>query len=477
VATLATAREGDEYWLESADRQLLPDPWSIALPQGASGPSALWAPPSRPTPLARLDIGSLVIVQAHVGTGTAAGDLDSLRAAIPDWAAAGFGAVQLLPLGAHPGGPGWGYDAVFPFAVSARYGGPGALWRFVCAAHESGLAVIADCVFNHLGPRGSVWPQFDPAFFDHRRQTPWGASPSFRPGGWGAAMALQHATFWRHRFGVDGVRLDAIHAVSKPGIVERVVRAAQRDGSLVLAEDAAMAAQSPDGLMNDSLHHALHVALTGERERYYRAYDGEPAEIARALGHGTEAARRVNFLHNHDQIANRPRPARLAALSGEEAWRAAATFLSLAPGIPAYFMGDEVGSLAPFHYFASFGDSLDDDIARGRANELGGSQIPPASPDAVERSRPSPGQRPAERRAFLAALAALRAESRPREAALAGSWRSTADHRRVELRWGDGPRWLSRFERAGASSTLDPTWRLRLEVNSSRWRCLLACSE
>jgi len=403
---------GLRYQWRIDGQQVVPDPASRWNPAGPHGPSVLIDPGTfewdegwhgRPW----LDA---VIYQLHLGTFTPQGSFDAAAAQLERLAALGITAVQLMPLGDWPGRFGWGYDGVLPYAPFHGYGDPGALKRFVQAAHRLGLMVFGDVVYNHFGPDGNYLHAYAPAFFSGRHRTAWG--PAINYDGEQARtvrdFAIHNALYWLQEYRFDGLRLDAVHAIrddSRPHLLEELsqrVREAitDRHVHLVLENDSndrRWLAATPrpgryDGQWNGDVHHTLHVLLTGERDGYYAEYEDPVAQLGRSLArgfareggpHNAEGAppRRaaegdapltaiVNFLQNHDQIGNRAFGERLATLAEPAALQLAQAIVLLSPTIPLLFMGEEQGATQPFLYFADWEGELRDAVRRGRQQEF-----------------------------------------------------------------------------------------------------------
>ncbi len=391
-----------------------PDPASRHQPQGVHGPSAVVDPAAFPAPVGGwrgLPLADHVLYELHVGTFTAQGTFDAAIPHLAGLAELGVTAVEVMPLAQFPGGRNWGYDGVFPYAVQDTYGGPQGFARFVAAAHAAGLAVVLDVVYNHLGPEGNVLRDFGPYFTD-RYATPWGDALNFDGPDSDPVrdFFVANAVAWVREQHVDGLRLDAVHAIvdasERPFLAElaaAVHAAAERQGREVhlFAESAVNTLRflrppgrggcGFDAQWCDDFHHALHTVLTGEREGYYRDF-GDLGQLARALRdgfvyqgeyspyrrrrHGVDpgeisAERLVAFAQNHDQTGNRRRGERLAALVGFEELKLAAGALLLSPFLPLLFMGEEYGETAPFQYFVSHTDpELVAAVRRGRAAEF-----------------------------------------------------------------------------------------------------------
>jgi maltooligosyltrehalose trehalohydrolase len=429
-ATTANCAPGTRYRFQLDGGDAFADPASRLQPEGVHGPSEVvdlakynWTDSAyRPRPL-----WDHVIYELHIGTFSPGGTFESALEQLDALVELGVTAVELMPVAQFPGARNWGYDGVFAYAVQNSYGGPNGLQRFVDIAHQKGLAVFLDVVYNHLGPEGNVLDKFGPYFNDHYR-TPWGPALNFDEAESDDVREYywQNVRQWFEDFHFDGLRLDAVHAIvdtsSIPFLAELSRRCADLSDELdrpceLIAESAAndprtVTPLSDDGLgmgaqWNDDFHHSLHVALTGERTSYYCDYDGVP-DLARSMDEGFvlqgtySAFRRhrhgapsgalsperfVVFSQNHDQVGNRPRGDRLFSLVSPEQARLAAALVLLSPDIPLLFMGEEYGETAPFPYFVDHSDEkLNQSIREGRAREFPelareGDLYDPVSPD------------------------------------------------------------------------------------------------
>lgn len=316
----------------------------------------------------------LVIYELHVGTFTPEGTFAAAARHFGELASLGVSAIEVMPVAEFPGRRGWGYDGVYLSAAHSAYGGPGGLAELVSVAHENGLAVILDVVYNHVGASGvDALEAFGPYFTDAHR-TPWGQAinyeqPAVRE------WVLQSAEGWIRDFGIDGLRLDAIHAIfdaSEEHIAEAIVRRVHAIDAhaLVIGEigmdDPQMhGARACDAIWIDDFHHALHVLLTGERDGYYRPF-GHVRQLADAFRH-EPPEHFVVYGQNHDQVGNRAYGERLPA----PALELAAFCTVLSPFVPLLFMGEEYGESSPFQFFS---DHIDERIARatreGRRREF-----------------------------------------------------------------------------------------------------------
>ncbi len=413
-----------------------PDPVSRWQPRGVHGPSRVVDPLAfrwTDAGWTGIAMADFVIYELHVGTFTAAGTFDAVIEHLDALAALGITAVELMPVGQFPGERNWGYDGVSWYAPQNSYGGPDGLKRLIDAAHARGLAVVLDVVYNHLGPEGNYLGEFGPYFTD-RYHTPWGAAINYDGPDSDEVRryAIDNALYWVTEFHVDALRLDAVHGIFDFGarhilaeLAARVHAQAARLGRVVqviaesdlndprLVRPPERGGYGLDAQWSDDFHHAVHVALTGERQGYYAGYRGLP-DLAAALErrfvyegqyavhrrrrHGAPAAdvpadRFVVAVQNHDQVGNRARGERLASLVPPERLRLAAAFLLLAPYVPLLFMGEEYGETRPFLYFVSHSDpALVEAVREGRRREHAGAgwsgEIPdPQAEETFLRSR------------------------------------------------------------------------------------------
>ena len=426
--TTGAARAGSRYRFSVDGRSGVPDPASRCQPGDVHGPSAVVDPESyvwsdhawrgRPWHEA-------VLYELHVGTFTPEGTFAGVAARLDHLIALGVTAIELMPVADFPGARNWGYDGAFPFAPDSAYGTPDDLKRLIDAAHQRGLMMFLDVVYNHFGPEGNYLRGYAPQFFTTRFETPWGAAIDFsRPEVRG--FFVENALYWLEEYRFDGLRFDAVHAIrddSSPDILEEIsARVRERFGDLreihlVLETDrntARYLKRRPDGRprlytaqWNDDIHHAFHVLATGERDGYYEDYADRPVDhLARCLAEGfafqgepfrhwqgrprgensadLPPAAFVSFLQNHDQIGNRAFGERIATLAKAEVVKALAAILLLAPSPPLLFMGEEWGAPEPFLFFCDFHDALAGSVREGRRREFARF---PAFDDAAARAR------------------------------------------------------------------------------------------
>jgi malto-oligosyltrehalose trehalohydrolase len=400
------APEGAVYRFRAGELQFA-DPASVQQWGGVEGHSVLRnlgrlgarGPRREPTPFARQ-----VIAEVHVGTFTQAGTFAAAAQAVElrRMAELGITAIELLPIGQFPGTRGWGYDSVLPYAPQDSYGGPEDLAALVDAAHEAGLGVYLDVVFNHFGPKGNALAEVCPEFF-RDEENEWGHKIDYgRPAV--RAFFIDCALHWLRHYQLDGLRIDAIQEMeddSDPPIDEELARRIREEfpQAHLVAEDSTnrVAPYDPaaglyDASWDDDYHHALHVLLTGESFGYYDDFTPQPLEdlcVALRDGQALQGQVRpdgsrskgepsghlppasfVNFNLNHDQAGNRAQGERLVSLIGAERAMVAHALLLTAPYVPLLFMGEECGARAPFPWFADYEGEAAEKMREGREKLL-----------------------------------------------------------------------------------------------------------
>ncbi len=383
----ADAVAGADYGFYLDGGEPLPDPRSPWQPAGVHGLSRLvdhgafrwtdagWRPPS---------LAGCVLYELHTGAFTPGGTFESAAERLDHLVGLGVNAVELMPVAEFSGERGWGYDGVDLWAPHHAYGGPDGLKALVDACHRRGLAVVLDVVYNHLGPEGSYLERFGP-YVTARHRTPWGGAVNFdgRQSGPVRDFVVENALMWLRDYHVDGLRLDAVHAIvdsSRRHVLRELAARVHvlEPRRIVVAEkpglDPALLAMGLDGQWADDLHHSLHVLLTGERQGYYQPY-GAVGDLAGALEQparlGVDAAQIVGFAQNHDQVGNRAAGERLAQLVDPGRLRLAAALVAFSAFVPMLFMGEEWGASTPFLFFS---DHRDPAVARatsaGRMREF-----------------------------------------------------------------------------------------------------------
>jgi malto-oligosyltrehalose trehalohydrolase len=412
--TTDRAAPGSRYRFILPDGFAVPDPASRYQPADVHGPSEVvdpqlyaWADHDwhgRPW-------NASVIYELHIGSFTQAGTFLGAIERLDHLVALGVTVLELMPVADFPGRRNWGYDGVLPFAPDSSYGRPEHFKALVDAAHARGLMVILDVVYNHLGPEGNYLSLYAPQFFNPGHQTPWGAAVNFDAEGSHAVREffIHNALYWLEEFHLDGLRLDAVHAMVDDSPVHILEELAQRVRTAALPRSAHLILENEhnqarwlnrdgrgnallyDAQWNDDVHHSLHVAASGEAQGYYADYLGQTERLGRSLAQGFafqgelmpyrgaergEASAHlppsafVAFLQNHDQVGNRALGERLSAFADPAALRAVTALYLLLPQIPLLFMGEEWHSRQPFQFFCDFGGELGDAVRSGRRLEF-----------------------------------------------------------------------------------------------------------
>src|SRR5579871_1527645 len=407
-------RPGTDYAIALDGGEPLPDPRSPWQPAGVHGPSRVvdhaafaW------TDGAWRGAGPLaaqVLYELHVGTFTPEGTFAAASEHLTDLHDLGVTAIEIMPVAEFPGTRGWGYDGVDLYAPHHIYGGPEGLKTLVDRCHAEGIAVILDVVYNHLGPDGNYLSRFGPYFTD-RYQTPWGPALNFDGPDSGPVrdFVIDNALMWLRHYHVDGLRLDAVHAIVDTSAVHLLEELAMRVAALEtqLGRELWLIAESDlndprlvrppevggyglDASWNDDFHHAVHALLTGERGGYYQDF-GTIGDLATAYQaayvfagrwsayrrrrHGRPATglsggQFVSYAQNHDQIGNRAKGERTANLLDIADLKIAAALVLSAPFIPLLFQGEEWGATSPFLYFTDHAGDLGRAVKAGRQREF-----------------------------------------------------------------------------------------------------------
>lgn len=411
------ATDGSRYRYRINNDLYVPDPAARFQPEDVHGPSQVINPGSWHWK----DIGwhgrpweEAVIYELHVGAFSAEGNFAAVKKRLDYLVELGVTAIELMPVADFPGSRNWGYDGVLPFAPDSSYGTPDVFKDLVQSAHQKGIMVFLDVVYNHFGPDGNYLHAYASNFFTERHHTPWGAALNFD----GAdsetvrQFFIHNALYWLEEYHLDGLRLDAVHAIvdeSSPDILEELAEAVKqgpgrdRHVHLVLENDhnaAHYLNRSESGnprqyvaQWNDDMHHAMHILLTAERGGYYADYADRPIwYLGRCLTEGfgyqgepspyrDDAVRGepsrtlpltafVSFLQNHDQVGNRAFGERISSLVDANALQAMVTVMLLAPLPPLLFMGEEFAAKQPFFFFCDFNDDLATAVTEGRRREF-----------------------------------------------------------------------------------------------------------
>jgi maltooligosyltrehalose trehalohydrolase len=410
-----TIGEGGLYSFRLDDKDdLYPDPASRFQPDGPFGASQV----VNPNRFEWHDHGfcesktARVLYELHLGTFTAEGTYRAAAAELAELAELGITSVELMPVAAFPGRFGWSYDGVDLWAPSQVYGSPDDLRIFVATAHEHGISVILDVVYNHLGPCGNFLGAFSRAYFSETYDCEWGEALNFDGPNSGPVREffLENVRYWIEEFHLDGLRLDATQSIfdrSQPHILAELVRTARAAGEKLHKDVYVVGENEPqhtdlvrspergghglDALWNDDFHHTARVALTGRHEAYYTDYRGTPQELISALKWGylyqgqyyswqkqcrgtgaldLNASNFVTYLQNHDQIANNVTGWRLSRLSSWDQLRAMTALMLLSPPTPMLFQGQEFASSAPFLFFADHDSETSENFVRDRLRSL-----------------------------------------------------------------------------------------------------------
>ena len=431
------AAPGSEYMFKIDNELMVPDPASRSQSKDVHNPSIVINPDE-------FDWGSdinwkgrpwneTVLYEIHTGTFTEKGTFAGIEKKLDYLVSLGITAIELMPVSDFPGTRNWGYDGVLLFAPDRNYGTPDELKHLIKIAHEKGLTVFLDVVYNHFGPEGNyLYCYAKSKFFEHKHSTPWGAAINFENRNV-RNFFIQNTLYWLKEYRFDGLRFDAVHAIkddSPVHILEELAETARntikdRNIHLVLENDDNIAKflvrkdDSPryyEAQWNDDFHHCVHIHITGEKDGYYKDYTKELTSknpsyfLARTLAEGfayqgeisayrentprgeesihLKVSNFVNFLQNHDQVGNRAFGERIASLASPEALKAAVCLYLIAPNIPLLFMGEEWGSETPFMFFCDFGEDLSEAIKEGRRKEF--SRFPEFADPANREKIPDP---------------------------------------------------------------------------------------
>ncbi len=414
----AKAHAGTLYRFVLPDGLRVPDPASRFQPKDVHGPSEVVSPGSyawRDLAWKGRPWAETVLYELHIGTFTGEGTFSAAKDKLDHLAQLGVTAIEIMPVADFPGRRGWGYDGVLLYAPDSAYGRPEDLKALIEAAHEREISVILDVVYNHFGPDGNYLSTYFPEIFTTRHKTSWGDAVNYDSENSTNAreLVIHNALYWIEEFHLDGLRLDAVHAILDDGpkhllneLAERVrsqVRNSEnrRPVHLILENENNAASWLERGdrgqpvhytaQWNDDVHHVLHTAATHEDAGYYKDYNGDSEKLGRALAQGfafqgesmsgRESVRGewcahlppeafVAFIQNHDQIGNRAFGERLSAIAPSQAVRALAAVYLLLPQIPMLFMGEEWSASQPFPYFCDFEGELGEKVRDGRRKEF-----------------------------------------------------------------------------------------------------------
>lgn len=435
--TVENAAPGLRYRYQINQSGIFPDPASLSQPGGVHEASEAidledfeWTDSG----WKNIPLKEMIQYELHTGTFTPEGTFRGIQSKLDYLTGLGINAIELLPVAQFSGNRNWGYDGVYPFAVQNSYGGAKELMELVNACHQKGIAVIMDVVYNHFGPEGNYTGNFGHYFAD-KYPTPWGQSINF-DGRYSDGVRnyfIQNALMWLRDFHMDGLRLDAVHAIYDFGArhimqelsekADELSRTTGRDYYLIAeshlndvryVNPVSIGGYGLDAQWTDDFHHAVHTMVTGENNGYYMDF-GKPQQLAKAIKevfvydgiyskhrkktYGNSARNNpgeqfVIFSQNHDQIGNRLNGDRLISLSDFETAKVVAGAMFLTPNIPMLFMGEEYGERNPFNYFVSHLDpELNRLVREGRKREFSSfyadaDDAPmPDSPEAFEGSK------------------------------------------------------------------------------------------
>ncbi len=411
--TVGGVAAGTRYYYQLDNLPPRPDPASHFQPKGVHGPSEVidhtfsW----RDKKWKGIPLEKMLIYELHVGAFTKEGTFGGVIKRLKVLCELGVNALEIMPVSQFPGERNWGYDGVYPYAVQNSYGGPTGFKKLVNACHQSGLAVILDVVYNHLGPEGNYLREFGP-YFTSKYKTPWGEAINFDgpDSDQVREFFFQNALYWFREYHIDGLRLDALHAIYDASAKHFIEELSERVGQFSkdlgrkryligesdlndakLIRQRAQKGYGLDAQWNDDFHHSLHTLLTKEKTGYYQDFGGMEDLTKtfkegfvyswtyskyRKRRHGSSSKNRpasqfVVCIQNHDQIGNRMLGERISQLVGLEALKLAAGTVILSPYVPLLFMGEEYAEESPFQYFVSHTDrELIRAVQMGRKREF-----------------------------------------------------------------------------------------------------------
>ncbi len=408
------AKVGMLYRFALPDGTRVADPASRFQPQDVMGPSEVVAPGNYTWKdgawTGRL-WNEAVVYELHIGTFTPEGTFLAAIGKLDHLAELGVTAIEIMPVADFSGSRGWGYDGVLLYAPDASYGRPEDLKALVDAAHARGLMVLLDVVYNHFGPEGNMLPSYFPNLLTKRHKTSWGDAVNYdgEQSGVVRELVVHNAMYWIEEFHMDGLRLDAVHAIIDESpkhilteLAERVhametgypvhlVLENEKNEAFRLTRDTEGQPEHFTAQWNDDMHHVLHAAGTHEDAGYYADYEGHTELLGRALAEGFAFQGQASvcsgenrgescahlppgafmaFIQNHDQIGNRAFGERISQITTPEAMRALVAIYLLLPQVPMLFMGEEWEATQPFPYFCDFHGELADQVRQGRKDEF-----------------------------------------------------------------------------------------------------------
>ncbi len=428
---IAQAKAGMTYRYRVDGKDFFPDPCSRFQPEGPHGPSLIVDPQAyqwRDQQWRGVDMHGQVIYELHIGTFTSDGTFDAAIKEFDELKRLGITVIEVMPVAEFPGRWNWGYDGVDLYAPAHVYGEHDALKRFVDEAHARGLAVILDVVYNHIGPDGNYLPTYSGEYFTDRYGNEWGQAlnfdgPDARPV---RELFVQNAAYWIHEFHLDGLRLDAVHAIHDASPVHvlaelsqearwaagerRIILIAECESNLIeTVEPIERGGWGLDAVWSDDFHHVCRVAATGRHEAYYSDYRGTAQELVSAVKRaflyqgqryqwqkkprGTVVKDQpgqafVFYIQNHDQVANQLWSDRLDAKTNPSVLRVLTALLLLAPETPLLFMGQEFAASSPFLFFTDHDPGLAKLVHEGRRKFL--AEFPSYASESAQALVPDP---------------------------------------------------------------------------------------
>jgi len=431
------AKTGSQYMFKLENGLMVPDPASRCQAEDVHGPSVVVDPSAfdwendvnwkgRPW-------NETVLYEIHTGTFTPEGTFKAIKEKLDYFVSLGVTAIELMPVSDFPGKRNWGYDGVLHFAPDRSYGSPEDLKDLIKAAHDKGLMVFIDVVYNHFGPDGNyLYCYAKSKFFEHKHVTPWGDAINFE-NQHVRNFFVQNTIYWLEEYRFDGIRFDAVHEIKDDSSEHILYEIAKRTRELIKDRKIHLVLENDNNIAsfltrkdndpryyeaqwNDDFHHAAHIHLTSETGGYYGDYTPELSGktptyfLARCLAEGfayqgeisayrentsrgeksthLNVSSFVNFIQNHDQVGNRAFGERLASLTSKEALKAAACLYLMSPNIPLLFMGEEWACKTPFMFFCNFGEDLADSVREGRRKEF--SRFPEFADPANRENIPDP---------------------------------------------------------------------------------------
>lgn len=399
-------KDNDQYCFKIDEHLCVPAPLSYTQNGDVHGKSEV-VNIKKPNDFKPLKWSESIIYELHIGTFTKEGTIKAAQSKLDYLKELGINTIELMPIADFPGEFNWGYDGVLLFAPDKKYGTPNEFIDFINAAHDKGMQVILDVVYNHFGPDGNyLYCYAKSKFFDEKIQTPWGNAINFKER-FVRNFYVENVKHWLDTYGFDGLRFDAVQEIKDDSdyhILQEISDTTKKlfpQKHLILENldnNSNWLNSAYEAQWNDDFHHTVHVTLTGENKEYYAdyskeftgksnayylgrtlcegfAYQGEKSYFDKNNPRGSKSKdlpphNFINFIQNHDQVGNRPFGERLSQLIDIDKYKLAASLYLLCPSIPMLFMGEEWGSKTPFMYFTDLCEELKESIREGRKNEF-----------------------------------------------------------------------------------------------------------